>query len=105
PLSRVAVTAASTSAVMCMTPTKHWERRRLSSGESVTNGPLPCAVNHNARPATTRLATVAPGWRKRTAAHISAGKTTKIRPADENANTLAHTRTTTRHTAFENATW
>ena len=50
---------------MWMTPTKLCDSKRFSSGDPVTNGPSPCAVNQMASPAIATLPVVAPGWRNR----------------------------------------
>ena len=80
---RCVVTAASSIIVTPATPTNVCARSRLSSGLLAMNGPISSLVKPTAIAATARLAAVAPGCRKRSAAQISSGKTryARLRPA------------------------
>ena len=73
---RSAVTAARMSDVSAAAARNSWLDSRLSVIDSRTNGPALCAVFQTVRPTTTTSAAEAPGGPKRSAAQMSAGKTT-----------------------------
>ena len=73
---RSAVTAARTSEVSAAVAMKSWLDSRLSVIDSRTNGPALCAVFKTVSDDTTTSAVAAPRGPKRSAAQMSAGKTT-----------------------------